>query len=91
MVQELLVVLACLNSKGCSETSGHYYNTHPEVKELVKEGKDSINAVLGRKFVDIVGPFILVTAGGSGTIRISKGLSLQGNKEKTVLNLTWEF
>jgi hypothetical protein len=90
-VEELLVIFACLNSTGCTETSGHYYNTHPQVQEIVKKSEKMVKHYVGPRVIESVGPVLMVAAGGSGTIRLNRNFSLQGNKNNVTLGFTWEF
>jgi hypothetical protein len=90
-MEEILVIFACLNSTGCTETSGLYFNTHPEVREIAHRGERLAKKYVGPFVIESVGPFIMVAAGGSGTIRLNKYFSLQGNKNNATLGFRWEF
>lgn len=91
MLPEALVVFACLNSTGCSETSSHYYNTHPDVRELVERNEKKIEKFIGPQIIATFGPMIYVAAGGTGTVRLNKFFSLQINHEKGTLVFGKEF
>lgn len=91
MLPEALVILACLEGKGCTETSQHYYNTHPEIKIVVENGKKTIERYTGETFIQITGPLIFAAAGGTGTIRLSKHFSLQVNRESGIIGFSKEF
>jgi hypothetical protein len=64
----MLVIFSCLRSVGCSETSTHYYNTNPELKEMVKLNETRINKLAGPFVVQVVGPMIYTVMGGTGTL-----------------------
>lgn len=91
MIQEALVAFACINSTGCSETSSAYYNNNPEIKEMVKVAESQVNNFIGPTIVATLGPTIYVVAGGTGTIRLHRTLSLQVNKKQSVLMLGIDF
>ena len=91
MLPEALVILACTTSKGCNETSSHYYNTHPEVRHIVEENEKKIEKFVGPTVIATFGPMLYVAAGGTGTVRLNKFFSLQFNKEKGTLVFSKEF
>lgn len=90
-MEEFLVIFACLNSTGCTETSRHYYNTHPQIQEVVKKGEKIANKYIGPTAIQVLGPAILISAGATGTIRLNKHFSLQGNKNTGILGFSKEF
>ena len=77
MLSEALVIFACINSTGCSETSSHYYNTHPEVREIVQKHEKLAEKYIGPVVIQTVGPILYIASGGTGTIRLSRNWSLQ--------------
>lgn len=85
MVAEALVIFACLKSAGCSETSTQYFNTHPEVREMIERHEKSITEAVGSNAIRFVGPFIFAAAGGTGTVRMDKNFSLQGSTKQCIL------
>lgn len=91
MLPEALVIFACLNSTGCQETSTHYYNTHPEFREIVERNEKKVEKFVGPKIIAIFGPMIYVAAGGTGTVRLDKYLSLQLNHQQGTLVFNKEF
>ncbi len=95
MLPELLVIFACVNSTGCSETSSAYYNIHPEIQQMVEETGEHIRIraekYVGPIVIQTVGPMIYAAAGGTGTIRFSKNISVQGNKKDLKLTFGMEF
>lgn len=91
MLPEALVILACTTSKGCQETSSHYYNTNPQLREVVERNEKKIEKFIGPQIIAIFGPMIYIAAGGTGTVRISKYFSLQLNHEKGMIVFGKEF
>lgn len=85
MLPEALVLFACLNSTGCSETSTHYYNTHPEVREMIQKNEQKIERFIGPTLIQTLGPVLYIAAGKSGTMRINKYLSLQLSSQTSTL------
>lgn len=91
MLEEALVIFACLNGTGCSETSNQYFAVHPEVKEVVDREGRVIREYIGPTVVDTLGPAIFVVAGGTGTIRITKYFSLQFNKQNGIISFRKDY
>lgn len=91
MLPEALVIFAFLNSTGCSETSSHYFNTHPEMKEMVEKHGKRIEEYLGPYVIGTVGPVLHVVSGGTGTVRLNRQFSLQVGIKKTTLMFGMEF
>lgn len=90
-MEEILVIFACLKSVGCSETSKHYYSTHPEIQEVARNSERIAKKYVGPMVIETVGPVIMVVAGGTGTIRLNKYFSLQGNKNNATLSFNLEY
>ncbi len=92
MLQEAVVILACVTSKGCSQTSGHYFNTNPESKKIMKKHEKKIRDYIGHEeALLVIGPTLFFAAGGTGTIRLAKNWNLQLNKEKAIISYRIEF
>ena len=91
MLPEALVIFACLNSTGCSETSAHYFNTHPEARKVIKNGEEKIKYYVGPTLITTVGPFIYAAAGGTGTVRLNRYFSLQISKNQNTISYRLEF
>lgn len=85
MVAEALVIFACFNSTGCTQTSTQYFNTHPEVKEMLELHEKNITRKAGPFMVKFVGPLMFAAAGGTGTIRMDSNFSLQANTKQCTL------
>jgi hypothetical protein len=91
MLPEALVLLACTTSKGCTETSAHYYNTHPDFRRIVETNEKKVEEFVGPKVIATVGPFLYVAAGGTGTVRLPNHFSLQIGKERCTLAFRLEW
>lgn len=91
MLPEALVIFACVNSTGCSETSSHYFYTHPDVKEMVRKNEKRIEEFIGPYVIQSVGPLFYVAAGGTGTVRLNKYFNLQISTQKSTLMFSKEF
>lgn len=76
-MQEFLVILACLKSAGCSETSSAYYQSHPELRQMVEMNERKIKDYVGPVIVESSAPFFFVAAGGTGNFKIYGNLSLR--------------
>lgn len=68
---ELLVMFACLNRTGCSETSSQYYVQHPEFQEFVRTQENRIRESVGPIVVQYAAPVMWAAAGQEATTRIS--------------------
>lgn len=91
MLPEALVIFACVKSAGCSETSSHYFNTNPEIREMVRMNEKRIERILGPTLIQVYGPVLYVAAGGTGTVRLSRHFSLQLNRDKGTLSYRVEW
>ena len=80
-----MVALACIGSKGCTETSNLYYQTHKELREIMSVNEEKVRKVVGPVIIESVGPAFFVLAGGTGNLKIYRGLSLQFDKNKSNL------
>ena len=86
-MQELLVVFACLNSTGCSETSNAYYQAHPEFQEMLRVNERRLKNFVGPTIVESSAPFLFVAAGGTGNFKLYGDFSLQIHQYKNTLLL----
>lgn len=91
MLAEALVVFSCVNSKGCEETSGRYFETHPEIREMVKVNEEKIVKFIGPTIIQVVGPVLYSATGGTGTVRLNKYFSLQVNRQNSTLTYAIGF
>ena len=88
---ELLVVVACLYGKGCSETSSTYYDSKPELQLFVKRTERRITATVGQATVTYVAPPLIFALGGSGIIKLNQHVNLQVNKNLFELKFNKDF
>lgn len=79
-MQELLVIFACLNSTGCSETSNAYYKSHPELEEMVHQTERKLKNYVGPIIVESAAPIFFVAQGGTGNFKLYGNFSLQIHK-----------
>lgn len=91
MLQEAVVILACVTSKGCSQTSGHYFNLNPDTKKIIKRQEKKIKEYIGPDLPTVVGPGLFLAVGGTGTIRLNRYFSIQTGPKKTILTYRIEF
>jgi hypothetical protein len=86
VIAEALVIFACVNSTGCSETSNAYYKSHPEIEQIVKKNERRIKEFVGPVIVQSSAPFFFVVSGGTGNFKLYGNFSLQiKNYETTML------
>lgn len=79
-MQEMLVIFACMNNHGCSETSSTYYHFHPELREVVEYSERKIRSYVNPFIMDNVAPFAFAAAGGTGSVKISANFRLEIRK-----------
>ena len=80
MLAEALVIFACVNNTGCSDTSNLYFGQNPEVKTMIDQKLTQARDFVGPKVVDVVGPLLFLAAGGVGVIKLNEDFSVNGNK-----------
>lgn len=85
MLEEALLVFACINGTGCQETSSQYYATHEEVREIGKNGEQKLTKYVGPAAIQVIGPMVFIAAGGTGTVRIDKYFGLQVSSKSSIL------
>lgn len=91
MLPEALVIFACVNSTGCSQTADLYFSQHQELKHEIEEDAKAAREYVGPKIVDTVGPMLVFVAGGTGTIHLHNHLDLRIQKDNSVLSFSWIF
>lgn len=91
MLSEALVIFACVNSTGCSETSSLYFSQNPEIKKAIDLKANQAKKYIGPKLVDTVGPLMYYISGGTGNINLHKHFNLQISKERGILVFNWSF
>lgn len=91
ILEEALVIFACMNSTGCAETSSQYYVVHPEVKRYIQHKENAAKNYVGPGVIETIGPFVYVAMGGTGNLRISKNFSFQLKREESMLTFRKDF
>lgn len=91
LIEEALVIFACLNNYGCTETSNRYFEIHPEVKVYVDRKAKQAREYIGPNLVDTLGPALFVVGGGTGIIHVHEHINLQLNKQSGTLVFNWSF
>jgi hypothetical protein len=89
MIAEALVIFACVNSTGCTETSNQYFYEHPTLKHNLDNDAKELREYIGPQFVDTVGPVLFVFAGGTGTVHLHDHLDLRVKKDSAILSFSW--
>lgn len=88
---ELLVLFACLNNTGCSETSSQYYNQNPEFRELMDLREYQIKKAVGPVVTQYWAPIMWAAAGQQSTIRLSGRFYIDFKISNQVLMFKEEF
>lgn len=76
-MQELLVIIACLNAKGCDKASSAYYQTNPNVREMIERQERRIKNYVGPVVVEAATPVFFILRSGTGSFKLYKNLSLE--------------
>lgn len=88
---ELLVLFACANHTGCSETSSQYYIQHPEFREFVETQGNRIKEAVPAIVTEYMAPVLWAAAGQEATTRISTRFYLTFKLDRQVLMFKQEF
>ena len=91
MIEAGLVVLACSLGKGCIETSTQFYNTNPELKQIVNNTKQLSYQYLGQFTVEYTLPLVLISLNKNGTIKITRNIAFSFEKDRQIINFKKEF
>lgn len=91
MLSEALVIFACINSTGCTETSNLYFHQHPDVKKLIDTNAESARQYIGPRIVDTAAPMLFVIAGGTGVVHLQKHFDLRISKDSSTLSFSIIF
>lgn len=90
-MQEIIVIIACFYSKGCVESSTHYYQTHSELQEIAKNGKHKAQQLVGPFTVRYVLPTVAAAYGNDVYISITKNYGIKLEQDKISAQYTEEF
>ena len=91
MLPEALVIFACLNNTGCTETSDEYFRRYPQIKNYIDKEGQHVRQYVGPTIVDTVGPLLFIAGGGTGIIHLHNHFNLQLSKESAKLVFSWSF
>lgn len=84
MIQEVLVLLACISNKGCTNATQLYYDSNPKIEQIIKKNERIMLRQLAPEVI-AVAPYILVWGTGRGNFRINRNFLISVNRETTVL------
>lgn len=76
MIQELLVLMACIQNQGCNQTTNLYFKNNPSVEQMVKHKEKLAMNYLAPTVIEVA-PYVLITATGKGSFRLNKSFNLQ--------------
>lgn len=89
-MEELLVTIACLSGKGCPETVHLYYTYNPKVEAAIKQSTAKATAYIGQDVARLA-PIAFIAAGGSGSVRINRYISLDISKGEGIVSFKYDF
>lgn len=88
---ELLVLFACINNAGCSETSSQYYVQNPEFREIVTRNETRVREALGPIITQYAAPLAWAAAGKEATTRLSTSFYMTFKMDHQTLLFKREF
>lgn len=86
---ELLVILACTQGSGCSNTATAYYYSNPNLIELVKTKQAKVTQTLGA-YAPYITPMIVFYK-NKGEIYLSKSYHLEYNKDESKVLFAYRY
>lgn len=81
---EALVLFACLNQTGCTETYSAYYHSNPLFRETITYSEAKMKKELGSTVGNTVFPFIYFFAGRPLRARVNKEIEIKLENDRTV-------
>jgi hypothetical protein len=84
-MEELLVSLACLSSKGCSHTWEEYRRRNPAIEQSLKNAERLATTHTPKIVVDTVGPFMIFVSGREASFNMGSILRVKLSKESAVI------
>ncbi len=90
-VAELIVLFACLNATGCSESISSYYSYKPQVKAIVDATEDDMRDYAGPFVSQYAAPVFALGLGRDAVIRLTGSVYLNVGANKNGLIYRKEF
>jgi hypothetical protein len=90
-MEELLVAVACLNAKGCPETSSLYYERSPQLQEFVLKQEYNLKAAVGPIITQYGAPIIWLASGREATARLTSDFFITCKTDAMLLQYKYSF
>lgn len=90
-MQEVIVLLACLYSKGCLEAREAYYNNKPEVAEELQIKENIVRNAVGPFVVNIVAPVTKAAIDKEIYFKVNKNVNIKLNEQAISLQFVEEW
>lgn len=90
-MEELIVIMACLANRGCSEASKTYYFKHPSVKEYIDKNEQNAKKLVSPFILEYAGPLVLMSTGSDISVKLNREFSVKTNKDTFAIIYKKEF
>lgn len=90
MIQEVLVLLACISNKGCTPTVSLYYDSNPKIEQTVKTNERIVLKQLAPEVITVA-PYALFFATGRGSFRLVKNTVLTVGRNNVLITIYKTF
>ena len=76
MIQETLVIFACLNSTGCEQSKLNYLDKNKDVVEVIKIAERRAKQILPEQFTNHIVPVAMILVKQEFSLNINKNISI---------------
>lgn len=90
-MEELFVILSCMQGIGCKEISKHYYMTHKDVQDIANTTEQKAKTLVNPFVLEYAGPMVLMSTGADVSVKLTRTLSIKSNKNVTELLYRKDF
>lgn len=90
MIQEFLVLLACTQNLGCSQTTNTYFQAHPEFKQMARNADKEAKKLIAPEVV-LLSPLAIYAVRGKGSFRVNKYFSLELKQDSKMIQFNVSF
>ncbi len=90
-MQEIVVLLACLYSKGCFEAREAYFKNKPEVANELQLKENIVRNALSPVFVSLASPVLATAVDRQIYFKVSRNVSVKLNEQAMSLQFVEEF
>lgn len=91
MLLEAIVLSACLEKSGCSQSMDAYYKSKPEIGVAVKKSERIVKNTVGEDTVRYTFPVIAAVASKEATVKLGHGFSIKLGPDQGAIMLKWTY